>query len=100
MDIRLERISAMEQALNTSADAIARLSAALEEYQAILPVLHSLKDYYQSPLWLQDHDADAAGLLPADLHRGVLSEDAVYDLLEQNAQLYTELAQLVETTRP
>lgn len=100
MDTQLERITAMEQALNASAQAVAELSAALERYRALLPALSSLKEYYQSPLWLQDHDNDAAGLLPKELRRGVLSEDAVHDLLEQNALLYTELTQLVENTRP
>lgn len=100
MDTQLERITAMEHVLNASAQAVEELSAALERYRAILPELSSLKEYYQSPLWLQDHDDDAAGRFPKELRRGVLSEDAVYDLLEQNAQLYTELAQLVEKPRP
>jgi len=37
--------------------------------------------YYTSPLWIQDLEDDRAGKLPPDLKRGVLSEDAVYNLL-------------------
>ncbi len=42
-----------------------------------------LSDYYGSPEWKRDFAADEAGLLPKDLKRGVLSEDGIYDLLEQ-----------------
>ena len=33
---------------------------------------------------MKDYEADEAGKLPADLKRGVLSEDALFDLLEEN----------------
>ena len=40
-----------------------------------------LEDYYSSGQWLEDYEADEQGLLPDDLKRGVLSQDALYDLL-------------------
>ena len=42
-----------------------------------------LEAYYQGPLWRTDFDADEAGILPNMLRRGVLSEDAVYNLLTE-----------------
>ena len=42
-----------------------------------------LKKYYESGEWLKDYELDEKGLLPKDLKRGVLSQDAVYDLLEK-----------------
>ena len=33
--------------------------------------------------WKQDFADDEAGLLPPDLKRGVLSEDGVFDLLDE-----------------
>lgn len=45
--------------------------------------IRELSDYYSSPLWLQDLDDDRAGKFPSDLKRGVLSEDAIYDLLTE-----------------
>jgi hypothetical protein len=42
-----------------------------------------LKDYYENGLWLHDYELDEKGLLPRELKRGVLSQDAVYNLLEQ-----------------
>ena len=41
----------------------------------------ALKEYYESGLWLSDYEADERGELPADLKRGVLSEDGLYNLL-------------------
>ena len=46
-------------------------------------LLQQLSDYYGSPAWKRDFAADEAGLFPKDLKRGVLSEDGVYNLLEQ-----------------
>ena len=40
-----------------------------------------LLDYYEGGQWLRDYELDKAGGLPADLKRGVLSQDAVYDFL-------------------
>lgn len=42
-----------------------------------------LDDYYTSGEWREDYEADESGLLPADLKRGVLSQDGVYNLLEE-----------------
>ena len=44
-----------------------------------------LEEYYTSGQWLEDYESDEKGLLPADLRRGVLAQDAVYDLLEETA---------------
>ncbi len=92
---QIERICRMEQALDASADAVSALSSALEQYQAILPSLQELAEYYSSPLWMQDYDDDSAGILPSDLKRGVLSQDAVYNLLSDHDQLIIELKELL-----
>ena len=42
-----------------------------------------LTDYYFGGQWLADYQADERGELPADLKRGVLSEDGVWNLLTQ-----------------
>lgn len=43
-----------------------------------------LENYYHSPLWLEDYQADSGGLLPKELKRGVLSEDGLYNFFEEN----------------
>ena len=47
----------------------------------------TLEKYYASDEWKQDFADDEAGLLPADLKRGVLSEDGIYNLVEQYHEL-------------
>lgn len=91
---QLDRIRAMEQALNESSAAVQALSAALAQYEAVLPQLSALEEYYVSPLWMQDYDDDSAGKLPADLCRGVLTQDALYDLLGENDQMKQDLIHL------
>ena len=44
--------------------------------------LRLLDAYYTSGKWREDYEADERGELPSDLKRGVLSQDALYDLLE------------------
>jgi hypothetical protein len=96
---QIERIRRMEQVLDTSSEAVSSLAAALEQYQTILPSLQKLAEYYSSPLWMADFEADEAGMLPADLKRGVLSEDAVYDLLCSHSHLIKELKTIIEKNR-
>ena len=52
--------------------------------------MRALEIYYGSAVWKQDFADDEAGLLPSHLKRGVLSEDGLYDLLEEYGQLLRE----------
>ena len=66
-------------------DEVTRVLAALEEaigeYEDFKSDLDALKDYMESGQWKEDFEADAAGQIPAEVKRGVLSEDALYNLL-------------------
>ena len=42
-----------------------------------------LRDYYSGGQWLRDYEADERGELPADLKRGVLSQDGLWNLMEE-----------------
>lgn len=88
---QLERITYMEKILDEASETVSVLAAALERYSSVQGKLQELDAYYTSREWHQDFDDDSAGKLPLDLKRGVLSEDAVYDLLEQNTQLMRAL---------
>ena len=90
-----ERIERMERCLNESEQTIRALSEALERYESIQPLLKKLSDYYGSSLWMKDFEADEAGKLPKDLKRGVLSEDAVYDLLTDHHELVLRMSRAV-----
>ena len=91
-----ERITYYEKILDRTADAIRNLEAALDEYEAIYPLLQELERYYTGPEWKADFDADAAGTLPQDLKRGVLSEDGIDDVLSDFRDLEERLAALKE----
>ena len=84
---RIQRITEMESYLDASQEAVRKLSEVLSEYEDIQTCLKKLGDYYESNQWMKDYEADEAGKLPKDLKRGVLSEDAVYDLLTENREL-------------
>lgn len=97
---RIRRITDMEAVLDTASAAVAAMNAALDAYEALQPQMQRLEAYYTGPQWLADHDADGAGALPAGLKRGVLSEDAVYDLLTDRQTLLQRMAALAGKEKP
>jgi hypothetical protein len=82
-----ERIKQMELRMERAAKAVMELSAALENYEAIQEDIAALEQYYGSEAWKQDYADDEAGFLPAGLKRGVLSEDGIWNLLEDAREL-------------
>lgn len=77
----------MEEAFDAASAAVRALSDALNGYEEAREALDRLTEYYESPLWREDFEADEAGLLPPDLKRGVLGEDGVWDLLTEWREL-------------
>lgn len=78
---RIERITRMETLFDKSEEVVKRLEAALEDFAELQPDIAELEAYYDGD-WRADFEADEAGELPKDLKRGVLSEDGLWDLLE------------------
>lgn len=73
---RIARIQYMESILDKV--------LASENPKSMSHELSVLESYYFGHLWREDYEADEAGLLPAGLKRGVLSEDAVYNLFTED----------------
>lgn len=90
-----ERIAHYEELLDRIAAASAQLDAALETFAAAQPLARELDAYYGGGEWRADFADDEAGRLPADLKRGVLSEDAAYDALEENRRLLSRMLEVV-----
>lgn len=88
---QIERISHMEAILDEAAAAVSALDQALDGYEAVRDRLAELDGYYSGGQWRRDYDDDSAGKIPADLKRGVLSEDAVYNLLIDHDRLAERL---------
>lgn len=71
---RVLRVQAMEAAFN-------RVSA--DPAGADPKDVAMLKEYMDSKQWQLDYEADEAGEIPASVGRGVLSQDGLYNLLEE-----------------
>ena len=67
--------------------AVMELSAALDKYEEAQESISALSDYYDSDDWKRDFADDEVGRLPAGLKRGVLSEDGIWILLNDNRDL-------------
>lgn len=93
---QIERIKTMEQHLNRASQAVIRLSAALDDYAEAREAIRELSAYYDSNDWKQDYADDEQGLLPNDLKRGVLSEDAIWNLLEDCRALNLRMQEVVD----
>ena len=71
----------MEQCFDALQNLVKTDAAAVWQEDSAKALLQRLIAYYDGGAWLRDYALDEAGLLPADLKRGVLSEDGVYNLL-------------------
>lgn len=85
------RIAAYEQRLDRVQTALEALVQAWENYLAVKDDFDQLDAYLGSPEWHADREADAASLLPPSLRRGVLSEDAVWNLLQARRELLEDI---------
>lgn len=94
---QIQRIQEMEACLDRAAAAIADFDRALDAFEAAQKDFQRLSDYYGSDLWMKDYEADEKGKLPSALKRGVLSEDAVYDLITRYRDLGRRMLWLVST---
>lgn len=77
----------MEQRLNRALETVREMTSALEHYESVQEDIQVLDTYLGSDDWKADLAADEAGLLPVDLKRGVLSEDGIWNLLEEWREL-------------
>ena len=89
---QIARIEHMERQLDIASHAVRRLTEALEECEAAREALRDLEAYYGSEEWKRDFADDEAGLLPKELKRGVLSEDAIWNVLEEWNEVRTRIS--------
>ena len=73
----------MESILDKATQILDEIDRLTVELESIQPEIRELEKYYTSTKWRKDLELDARGGLPADLKRGVLSEDGIYNLLER-----------------
>ena len=83
----MDRVGQMEQCFDMLKKAVSENPAGIREDSFLKSQLQRLIQYYESGQWLHDYELDEAGCLPQDLKRGILAQDAIYDLLEQIADI-------------
>lgn len=81
--VRIERIMHMEKCFDELLEAQKLGIESIFTNNRLKKRYDTVKEYYENGLWLQDYEADEHGELPADLKRGVLSQDSLYDLLSE-----------------
>ena len=93
MTEQIRRIEEAETALNRAQAAVDALEQSWEQYLSVQEDILLLERYLNSEERRSDLEADRSGQLPDELCRGVLSEDGIWNLLEQNTELLRELRQ-------
>ena len=83
MNEAVRRITRMEQCFDTLRAAAAHDLTQLGSDSTLREQLAALAAYYEGGQWLRDYELDEQGLLPPNLKRGVLAQDAVYDFLNE-----------------
>ena len=78
----ITRIKEMEDRYQELTRVLGELDIAIGQYKDYKDDLDILKTYMDSGQWLKDYEADEAGMVPSDLNREILSQDALYDFLE------------------
>lgn len=93
-EFTLQRIAAMEAAFDRTAAAVHALQNAVEDYEMVKVDIDRLTEYLETGAWREDFEADEAGLIPGNLKRGVLSEDGLYNLLDDIVRVNEQLQKL------
>ena len=87
---QVERIKQMEQRFERALSELKNRREAAVESLSLQEDIAALEEYYGSNEWKQDFADDEAGKLPAELKRGVLSEDGLWNLLSDWKELQNE----------
>lgn len=70
------------------------LRKVLEKFKDHQKALEKLEKYYYSKDFMDDFDASNEGKIPEDINQGILTEDAIYDLLGDNYYMAKDLLDL------
>lgn len=92
--MNVEKIKEMEEILDRHQELINQLDQLLFIFEKDQEDYERLKDYYASQEFLDDMDEVDAGKAPEGLKCGVLSEDAVYNLIGENFHLAIRMLEL------
>lgn len=83
----IERIQQMEERFDSLERMVRALEEALQDEGGLRENFGVLQEYMYSGQWLKDYEADEKGRIPKEIKRGVLSQDALYDLLTEAREI-------------
>ena len=84
---QIERIRKMEEIMDRVQNAVRQCQDAMQNFADLEDEIDELNTYYMDGAWREDYEADEKGKIPKDLKRGVLSQDTLFDLLEETDRL-------------
>uniref|UniRef100_A0AB33JIS1 DUF4298 domain-containing protein n=2 Tax=unclassified Prevotella TaxID=2638335 RepID=A0AB33JIS1_9BACT len=91
---KYRHITEMENILDSHSRKMQELNELLESLKSSKEDYDRLMEYYYSDRRNQDLEDDRNGLIDKNLKRGVLSEDAIYDLMADNYQCCMKMLEL------
>ena len=94
MEKRLENITKMENILNSTDGLISEMEKLLQKWDHNQQDFNELMNYYNSEERGKDLEDDRLHIIPQDLPRGVLSEDAVFDTYGNRKDLLIKMIKL------
>jgi hypothetical protein len=89
----IERISKNEKRLDILKDIVKRLEVDIRDFKLNKRNISLLKNYYGSKEWFKDKESYENGSIPK-VKAGVLSEDEVWDLLDDIDELLNEMKKI------
>ncbi|OOF50315.1 hypothetical protein BKK54_06620 [Rodentibacter genomosp. 1] len=92
---RLAQIAEMENLLDESTDFLAEIGDFLEKWQAFLPKIKKLEQYYFAGDWRDDYEAYEQGEIPKEMPCGVLSQDLVFNASAEHQDLAIEYLKVI-----
>ena len=99
-------LSEAELRVSVNSRRFEQLPEIVEHAQASLDMLSgkwediiALDEYMDSGQWLRDYEADERGEIDKDLPRGVLSQDALYDTLQELQEVLRSIRRLARKSR-
>lgn len=89
-----DNISQMEEKFDRHNDLLKKVNELLDEFEKGQSDYQELRDYYYSEKFQEDFEKSNKGELPEDLKCGVLSEDAIFNIIVDNYQTAIHMLEL------
>ncbi|MBQ6425780.1 MAG: DUF4298 domain-containing protein [Clostridia bacterium] len=96
MTDQISRIQYYESLLNEASAVLKQYDEALEAFVRVQKRISELDAYYASNEWKADFEASERSELPEDLLCGVLSEDGIDHVLDDNRELLARTGTIAE----